>query len=67
MPKDLENKRIKLPDVLSSEIGRIREPAHKLEEVLELRIVAYQGEGAYEANVEYAHLTVVWSRHVISD
>jgi hypothetical protein len=31
-----------------------------------LWIVAYQGEGAYEANVDYAHLTVVWSQ-VITD
>jgi hypothetical protein len=47
--------------------GRIGETAHKLEELLELRVVAYQGEGAYEANVDYAHLTVVWSRQVITD
>ena len=32
----------------SSEIGSTGGAAHHLEEVLELRIAAYQGEGAYE-------------------
>ena len=43
----------------SSGIGSIGGAAHHLEDVLELRIAAYQGEGAYEADGEYAHLTLV--------
>jgi hypothetical protein len=53
-----------LPDILSSEIGCIGRVAHELEEVLELRIV---GEDACKADVEYTHLTVDWSRKVITD
>ena len=49
-----------------SEIGNIGGAAHQLEDVLELRIAAYQGDGAYEADGEYAHLTVV-SRNVYTD
>ena len=53
-----------LPEVCSSEIGFIGEAAHKLENHLDLRIVARQGVGAYETVSECAHLTVVMSRNV---
>ena len=48
-----------MSDISSSKIGHIAGAAHKLEDVLELRIVAYQGDGAYEADVEKTYLTVV--------
>lgn len=41
--------------------------AHNLEEVEKLRIMAYQGEGTYEADVDYAHLTVDWIRNIKTD
>jgi hypothetical protein len=56
-----------VPGILSSEIGRFGGAAHNLEEVEKLRIMAYQGEGAYEADVDYAHLTVDWIRNVKTD
>lgn len=46
------NRRNSVPGILSSEIGRFGGAAHNLEEVEKLRIMAYQGEGAYEADVD---------------
>ena len=38
-----------------------------MENGLDLRIVAYQGVDAYEADMEHAYLTVVMSRNVNTD
>jgi hypothetical protein len=53
-----------VPDVVSLEVRCIGGITHKLENDLNLRIMAYQVAAAYEADVEHAHLTVLSSRNV---
>jgi hypothetical protein len=45
-------------------LGASEEFTHKLENGLNLRIMAYQVAAAYEADVDHAHLTVISSRNV---
>ena len=53
-----------MPDIVSFEISCIGGFTHKLENDLNLRIMAYQVAAAYEADVEHAHLTVISSHNV---
>jgi hypothetical protein len=51
-----------VPDIVSLEIRCIGGFTHKLENDLNLRIIAYQVAAAYEADVEHAHLAVISKR-----
>ena len=46
------------------DLGASEEFSHKLENDLNLRIMAYQVTAAYETDVEHAHLTVISSRNI---
>jgi hypothetical protein len=53
-----------VPDIVSLEIRQIEIRSiggftHKLENILNLRIMAYQVPAAYEADTEHAYLTVI--------